>query len=113
MEKSYIWGIIISAWLVTYISRITPFLLLSKAVLPEWFKVWLTYVPTCIFGSMIFSEIFVREHGANLSLNNIYLLSSVLVFAVSIKTKSLGATIAAGFVVFWLLQKQTFLPVSF
>ena len=113
MEKSYIWGIIVLTGVVTYIPRLMPFLLLSKKAMPDWFKIWLSYVPTCIFGSMIFSEIFVRENGVNLSFNNIYLLSSILVFAISIKTKSLGATIAAGFIIFWLLQKQSFLQMSF
>ena len=74
MEKSYIWGMIIFTGVVTYIPRLMPFLLLSKATMPEWFKIWLSYVPTCIFGSMIFSEIFVRENGLNLSFDNIYLL---------------------------------------
>ena len=113
MEASYVWTCIILMGLVTYIPRLLPFLLLSNATLPDWFTLWLKFVPTSIFGAMIFSEIFVRDNGLNLAFNNIYLLSSLVAFAVAMKTKSLGITIATGFVVFWLLQNQTFIGVCF
>ena len=113
MDFTYIWPCILAMGIVTYIPRLLPLLLLSKLQLPKWFSVWLKYVPTTVFGALIFSEIFVREQGLNLQINNAYLLASLGSFAIALKTKSLAMTIAAGMLFFWLLQKQEFFPVSF
>lgn len=113
MDSTYIWSVIFVTGIVTYIPRLLPFVLLSKTTLPEWFKVWLRFVPTSVFGAMIFSEIFVRSNGLNLAINNISLLASLFVFAVAMKTKSLGISIGTGFAAFWLLQNQSFINVSF
>ena len=50
MSAEYVWGAIFIMMGVTYISRIIPFLLLAGKPVPRWFKTWLTYVPTAIFG---------------------------------------------------------------
>ncbi len=108
-----IWLSIILMGVVTYIPRLLPLLLLSRLQLPEWFQLWLKYVPTTIFGALIFSEVFVREDGLNLALNNIYLLASIGVFGIAVRTKSLALSIACGGVLFWLLQNQSYFAVSF
>lgn len=113
MEAAYVWSCIFLMGAVTYLPRLLPFVLLSNISLPGLFTVWLKFVPTSIFGAMIFSEIFVRDSGLNLSFSNIYLLASLPVFAVAMKTKSLGVTIGTGFMVFWLLQNQSLVDLSF
>lgn len=52
MSAEYVWGAIFIMMGVTYISRIIPFLLLAGKPVPRWFKTWLTYVPTAIFGAL-------------------------------------------------------------
>ena len=113
MDANYVWSCIFLMGAVTYIPRLLPFLILSSATLPEWFTLWLKFVPTSIFGAMIFSEVFVRDNGLNLAWNNISLLASLVVFTIAIKTKSLGLTIGIGSIVFWFLQNQTFINVCF
>ena len=113
MEAYYVWSVIILTGLSTYLPRALPLLLLANKPLPVWFTLWLKYVPPAIFGAMIFSEIFVREDRLNLAWNNIYLLSSLGVLAVALKGKSLAVAIAAGLLLFWLLQNQTFIELSF
>lgn len=113
MTEQYVWTVIVFAGLLTYLPRLLPLLLLANASLPGWFFLWLKYVPSCVFGAMIFSEIFVRADRLNLSLTNIYLISSVGVFAVAFRTKSLPLSIASGLFLFWLLQNQTFFVLSF
>ncbi len=113
MDASYVWSIIVFTGVVTYFSRVTPFFVLSRLNLPQWFSVWLRYVPTAVFGAMIFSEVFVRSDGLNLKLNNISLIAALLVYVVSIKTKSLALSIATGLFIYWVLQNQTFLQLSF
>ena len=90
MSAEYVWGAIFIMMGVTYISRIIPFLLLAGKPVPRWFKTWLTYVPTAIFGA--------------LGLNNLYLWSTVIIFPLVYKTKSLGLAIVSGAAVFALLQ---------
>ena len=89
MSAEYVWGAIFIMMGVTYISRIIPFLLLAGKPVPRWFKTWLTYVPT---GSL------------DLGLNNLYLWSTVIIFPLVYKTKSLGLAIVSGAAVFALLQ---------
>ena len=113
MEAQYVWLVIISTGLVTYLPRVLPLLLLANAALPEWFTAWLGYVPVAVFGAMIFSEIFVRDERLNLAPDNIYLLSSLGVLAVAWKSRSLALSIAAGLLFFGLLQNQTFITLSF
>jgi branched-subunit amino acid transport protein len=113
MSERYVWAAIVFSGMATYLPRLLPLALLSNASLPGWFVLWLKYVPSCVFGAMIFSEIFVRDGRLNLSLDNIYLLASIGVFAVAFKTKSLPLSIALGLLLFWLLQNQTFMLLSF
>ncbi len=113
MNPYYVWLTIILMGLVTYLPRVLPLLLLTNYKLPKWFEVWLKFVPTTIFGALIFSEIFVRDDSPNLNLNNIYLIASLLVFAIALKTKSLAISILSGMLIFWLLQNQSYFAVSF
>jgi branched-subunit amino acid transport protein len=113
MADQYVWAVIFFSGLVTYLARLLPLLLLTNASLPAGFALWLKYVPACVFGAMIFSEIFVRDGYLNLSWDNIYLISSIGVLAVAYKTKSLPLSIASGLLLFWLLQTQTFFVLSF
>ncbi len=113
MTHSEIWLTIVLMGLVTYLPRFLPLVLLSRLSLPEWFQLWLKYVPASIFGALIFSEVFVRQEGLNLAANNIYLLASLGVFVVAVKTKSLALSIALGALFFWLLQTQSYFAVSF
>ncbi len=113
MNAYYIWLTIVLMGIVTYLPRVIPLLLLTNYKLPKWFELWLKFVPTTIFGALIFSEIFVRENSLNLNLNNISLLASVVVFIIALKTKSLAITILSGMILFWLLQNQNYFAVSF
>lgn len=61
MSAEYIWGAIFIMMGVTYISRIIPFLLLAGKPVPRWFKTWLTYVPTAIFGALVLPDVFYRQ----------------------------------------------------
>jgi branched-subunit amino acid transport protein len=113
MAEQYVWAVILLSGAVTYLPRLLPLALLANASLPGWFVLWLKYVPSGVFGAMIFSEIFVRADRLNLSFDNIYLISSAGVFAVAFRTKSLPLSIASGLLLFWLLQNQTFFVLSF
>ena len=88
MSAEYVWGAIFIMMGVTYISRIIPFLLLAGKPVPRWFKTWLTYVPTAIFGALVLPDVFLPAGSLDLGY----------------KTKSLGLAIVSGAAVFALLQ---------
>lgn len=96
MSAEYVWGAIFIMMGVTYISRIIPFLLLAGKPVPRWFKTWLTYVPTAIFGALVLPDVFLPAGSLDLGLNNLYLWSTVIIFPLVYKTKSLGLAIVSG-----------------
>ena len=67
MSKDQIWLTIFLMGVVTYLPRLFPMLLLSRMTLPNWLQLWLKYVPTSIFGALIFSEIFLIDGQLNSS----------------------------------------------
>lgn len=108
MNNQEIWLTIALMGVVTYLPRLIPLLFLSHASLPTWLMVWLKYVPTSIFGALIFSEIFVREGELSFSLSNPYLWASILALTVALKTRSLPGTIGIGCLSFWIFQTYLF-----
>lgn len=96
---------ILGMCIVSYIPRALPPFILAKTNLSPVVERWLKYVPTSIFGALVFSEIFIEGDHLNLSLGNINLVASLVVLAISLKTKSLGKTIVAGIVIYWMLKE--------
>lgn len=104
MPTEYIWNAILLMTAVTYIPRLLPLMLLSKYKLPSWFKTWLTFIPTAVFGALVFPDVFLNKGALDFSFANINLWVTLLIAPLAVKTKSLAATIIAGAVVFGLLQ---------
>lgn len=105
MSSSYAWTVIVLMTIVTYIPRSVPMLLLAHRGLPHWFTVWLTFVPTAIFGALVFPDIFLMDGRIALGLNNIALWTTVLISPLVLRTRSLGLAIVSGAAVFAILQK--------
>jgi branched-subunit amino acid transport protein len=104
MNKEYIWSVIILMSVVTYLPRFLPMAILSRYHLPTWFTKWLTFVPTAIFGALIFPDIFITNGHINIALNNVALWTTVIIAPIAMKTKSLGYTIMTGALIFATLQ---------
>lgn len=107
MNAEYLWSATFVMLGATYISRIAPFLLLANKPLPRWFKIWLTYVPTAIFGALVLPEILLSGGQLNLSLQNPSFWSTLIIFPLIYKTKSLGLAVVSGATVFALLKMLT------
>lgn len=104
MNNEYIWKVIILMSIVTYLLRALPMMVLSHYTLPVWFEKWLTFVPTAIFGALVLPDIFILNGHISIAPNNFALWTTVLITPFALKTKSLGYTIAAGTIVFAILQ---------
>jgi branched-subunit amino acid transport protein len=95
--------------IVSYIPRVLPPFVLLRMKLSPVLACWLKYVPTSVFGALVFSEIFIGpDHTFNFKLDNINLLASLFVLAVAVRTHSLAKSIVVGLIAFWILQR--FLP---
>lgn len=104
MTFAYIWISIILMAIVTYIPRMLPLILLSKYKLPEWFKTWLTFVPTAIFGALVFPDVFLNQGTLDISFNNLSFWSTLFIVPLALKTKSLALTLVSGAAVFGFLS---------
>ena len=98
-----IWILIIGMGIVTYLPRMMPLLIFSKKKLPPWLESWLKYIPVGIFSALVFPDIFIRNQMFCMTINNIELIASILVFAVAFKTRSLGLSVIVGIISYWVL----------
>ncbi len=95
---------------VSYIPRVLPPLVLAGRKLPAALESWLSFVPTSVFGALVFAEIFTGpEHTLNFSLQNVSLWASLLTVLVAARTKSLAWSIVTGLTAYWLLSQVLFL----
>lgn len=91
---------------VSYLPRVLPPFVLAKMKLSPLIERWLKYVPTSVFGALVFSDVFIKsDNTLNLSLTNINLLASILVFIIAVKTRSLAKSIAVGLLTYGILQQ--------
>lgn len=102
MSSGEVFACILGMCVVSYIPRVLPPFFLARRKLSPFVGRWLKYVPTSVFGALVFSEIFISGDTLNFSLGNINLLVSLLVLAVAVKTKSLGKCIGVGLTAYWL-----------
>lgn len=95
---------IVGMSIVSYIPRALPPFILARTKISPVIERWLKYVPTSVFGSLVFSEIFINNKQVNFSFNNVSLWTSLVVVVVAAKTKSLAKSIIVGLITFWILK---------
>ncbi|MBQ3853253.1 MAG: AzlD domain-containing protein [Anaerovibrio sp.] len=105
MSYSDILLCIFGLFCTSYISRILPLAVLGRRPLPTVLALWLKYVPTSVFGALIFVSIFGdASSGFRFSWSNIEFLAALCVIPVAAKTHSLAYSIIVGLTAYWLLQ---------
>ena len=91
---------------VSYGPRVLPFALLGGKKLPKFFARWLQFVPTAVFGALIFTSIFCGpDKTFRFALDNIEMLASIFAVVAAAKTKSLAYSIIAGAAAYWCLKQ--------
>lgn len=93
--------VILGVAIVTYIARALPILVLANKELPSDLKIWMKYIPPAIFAALILPDI--CNFNGDLSFVNPKFFSSIIVFLVSYKTKSLALSIIFGVISISLL----------
>lgn len=94
--------LIVAMGLVTYIPRWFPLFFLSQRKLPQWFIEWLDLIPVAILSALIFSDLFVIGDPRHLEILQLKSIVAIPTFLFALRTKSLGGTVIAGMMLFWL-----------
>lgn len=94
--------LIIGMGLVTYLPRWMPLFFLSRRQLPEGLIEWLDLIPASILSALILPALITAGEPRHLDLLRPELLVSVPTLLIAVFTRSLGGTVIAGMLFFWL-----------
>lgn len=97
--------LVIGMGLVTYLPRWIPLFFLSRRELPAWFVEWLDLIPAAILSALLLPELVTTGDPRHITLWQPELLVAVPTFIFALRTKSLGGTVVAGMLLFWLTGK--------
>jgi branched-subunit amino acid transport protein len=97
-----IWLILVTAGLLTYLTRLSFIALLGKWSPPEWMSRALRFVPPAVLTAIIFPELLIRDN--HFFPANPRLLAGVLAAGVAWRTKNVILTIVVGMMVLIILQ---------
>ncbi|APT17848.1 hypothetical protein FC62_GL000138 [Amylolactobacillus amylotrophicus DSM 20534] len=89
---------IIGCSIVTWLSRILPFVLLQKFTLHSRIIEFLQFVPIVIMSTLWFSSLFTPHQGHLPQLNLAYLLTTIPSFLAAVISKSLLVIVAVGII---------------
>ena len=106
LEAEYDFILLIAGMgLVTYIPRWLPLFFLSQRKLPQWLVEWLDLIPVAILSALIFPDLFITGSPRHLEIIQIKSLVAIPTFLFALKSKSLGATVLVGMLLFWLASR--------
>ncbi|MDO0957402.1 AzlD domain-containing protein [Mammaliicoccus sciuri] len=92
----YLILITLSCFVLTWIIRVSPFVLLSKADLHESVIKWLQYVPVCLFTALILEGMLNQEGNAGFTLNFESIIVAIPTILIALIFRSLTITVIAG-----------------
>ncbi|MEB7066283.1 AzlD domain-containing protein [Mammaliicoccus sciuri] len=92
----YLILITLSCFILTWIIRVSPFVLLSKVDLPESVIKWLQYVPVCLFTALILEGMLNQEGNAGFTLNFESIIVAIPTILIALIFRSLTITVIAG-----------------
>ena len=102
--QTKIYLLIVGLWIVNYLPRMFPMVVLSKFKIPQPVIWWLGFVPAAVLAAIIAPAVLMPEGSFSMGFENKYLFAAIPSFAVAIKTRSLVWTLLVGMVVMALLQ---------
>lgn len=94
-DYTFIW-IILGTMVVTYIPRMLPLVLLSKAKLPKKVEEFLDYIPIAILGAILFQTLVIRDAQIDISIGNEYLIIGALTILFSRFVKRVDLIVLVG-----------------
>ena len=98
LSTNYVILTILGCTIVTWLSRIVPFILLKKFDLPKPIVEYLSFVPIVIMSALWFNSLFVQRIGEFPEINYENLLASLPTVLSAIISKSLLVIVVIGIV---------------
>ncbi|MFP4017110.1 MAG: AzlD domain-containing protein [Halanaerobiales bacterium] len=83
-------------YLVTYIPRVLPILILTRMEIPDIIIRWLRYIPVAILAALLAPGILMVESRLTISYDNIFLLAALPTFLVAVYKKNIFLTVITG-----------------
>ncbi|PHK50067.1 AzlD domain-containing protein [Staphylococcus edaphicus] len=97
--------IIILCGIVTWFTRIIPFVMISKVHLSERVIKWLSFIPITLFTALIIDGVLIQEKGVSgYSINFPFLITMLPTIVIAIVSRSLTITILSGIIIMALLR---------
>lgn len=98
-----IW-IILGMFSVTYPVRFIPLFIFNRITIPQWTKIWLSYVPLALFSAFVTQIYFDFISKNTLFFGKIpMIIAGLLTLGITVKTRSLGVGMGIGFGIFVIL----------
>lgn len=94
--SSYVLLVILGSGLVTWLSRVVPFVLLKEFKLPKVVVNFLGFVPICIMSALWMESLFIQHLGQLPSLNVPNILASVPTLISAMISKNLLVIVIVG-----------------
>ena len=96
LSTNYVILTILGCTIVTWLSRIVPFILLKKFDLPKPIVEYLSFVPIVIMSALWFNSLFVQRIGEFPEINYVNLLASLPTVLSAVISKSLLVIVVVG-----------------
>ncbi|WP_251521647.1 MULTISPECIES: AzlD domain-containing protein [Staphylococcus] len=104
-STTHILIIIVLCGLVTWLTRVIPFVLISKVGLSERIEKWLSFIPITLFTALVIDGV-IKQHesGFGYSLNLPFVITVFPTIVVAFWTRSLTVTIIFGMLMTALIR---------
>lgn len=103
MENEYLF-LVLAMGMATYVPRWAPLILLTFRRLPRKIGEWLDLIPAAILSALLLPALLLGDGPRRLFLLRPELLVAVPTFLFALKTKSLGGTVVAGMLLYWMAE---------
>jgi branched chain amino acid efflux pump len=94
---------ILGMGVVTYLPRWLPLAFLSDRDIPEIMKKWLSLIPACILSALVAQAVFIDPFTGSFQIFQRSFFAAVPTLAFAMETRSLGGTVIAGMLTYWIL----------
>ncbi len=95
---------IIGMGLITFLIRLSLFLLPERVTLAPWMLRALRYVPAAVLSAIIVPELLLPGGTLDISLGNEHLLAGAMAAVVAWRTRNILLTVGVGLGLLWILQ---------
>jgi branched-subunit amino acid transport protein len=102
-----VWLTIAGMGLVTFGTRILPFLAVERLTVPPRVQDALRYVPIAVLSAIVAQEVIAPGGDVDISGDNLRLFAGATAIAVAAVTRTVLVTLGAGMAVLWALQGLT------